>query len=51
MPALLVVHVPPETEFANVVVNDPQTLVIPDIAAGIRFTVIGIVELQPPGMV
>ena len=48
---LLLVHVPPVTASLNVVVLPAQTVALPDIAAGVLFTVIAVVAAHPPVMV
>ncbi len=48
---LLLVHVPPVTASASVVLRAVQTLVIPVIAAGTGLTVNDVVFIQPVGSV
>ena len=44
---LLLLHVPPDVAFVNVVVDAGHTTKVPPIAAGCRFIVIGVVDTQP----
>ena len=47
--ALLVLHIPPDTELLNVIVERIQTPLAPDIVpgSGIGFTVITVVASEP----
>ena len=46
---LLLLHVPPAIASVRSVVAPAQTFVAPLIAAGVRFTVTGVVVVQPSG--
>ena len=51
IPTLVAAHIPPATELLRVDVLPLQTVVLPVIGPGERFTVIILLVLQPPGSV